>query len=319
MFEKIIAPLDGSSLAESALPHLASLSLAYEADVTLVQVLECADSAANGQVDPMRWEMCKSEAEAYLAGVRDRLQETGVQHLSTALLEGQPAERICEYVRANDMDLVALSSHGKSGLSRWNVSSVARKVIQHARVSTLLARAYRPSTLESPEKATYTRLMVPLDGSKRAECALPVAVTLARFFDAQLLIGQVIAEPETPRMLPLTTEDRQLVERFVERSKKASAKYMEELQDRLSFAFEQLLEVSDDTAAALHEMVQKNEIDLVVLSAHGYSGKTKWPFGSITTSFIEYGGVPLLMIQDLEPEEVEESEAEEAAKEKKGH
>jgi len=60
-------------------------------------------------------------------------------------------------------------------------------------------------------------------------------------------------------------------------------------------------------------------VDLVLLGAHGYSGQRKWPYGSITTSFIEYGSMPLLIVQDLDPEEIELTQAEKAAAEEKGH
>lgn len=319
MFGQILVPLDGSSLAECVLPHVVSLAKVFDAHVILVQVIECPEATSNEPVDPLLWELCKAEAEAYLDDVRARLEKVGVGSISTELLEGRPASRLVEFIRDADVDLIVLSSHGKAGLSRWNVNSVVRKIIQRAHLSIMIVRAYRAVESETLREARYQRLLVPLDGSQRAECALTTAVTLARFHDAQLLVGHVVNRPEMPRQVPLTDEDQALIERFVKRSKEVSEEYLDQLRARLSLDFEAKLTVNDDVAAALHAMVQEENVDLVVLSAHGYSGETKWPFGSVTGSLIEYGATPLLMAQDLAPQEVELTEAEKAAEESKGH
>jgi nucleotide-binding universal stress UspA family protein len=180
-------------------------------------------------------------------------------------------------------------------------------------------RAYKASKSETLEHARYDRMFVPLDGSKRAEYALNTAVALSRFFDAKLVLGHVIARPEMPLQIPLTDDDRGLIERYVDRVKEAITKYFGSLQARSLIEFESRLRVNDDIAASLHDMVEAERTDMVVLCAHGYSGKRKWPFGGVTTSFIEYGTTPLLMIQDLRPDEVELTEAEKAAEETKGH
>lgn len=319
MFDRILAPLDGSSLAECVLPHVVSLAKAYEAQVILAQVLECPEATGGEPVDPLNWELCKAEAEAYLSDIRARLEKVGVDHVATELLEGRAAQRLVEFIGDNEVDLIVLSSHGRAGLSRWNVNSVVRKIVQRANRSTMIVRAYKAVETDGLDEAHYERLLVPLDGSQRAECALTTAVTLARFHDAQLMIGHIVDRPEMPRQVPLSEEDQALIERFVERSKAVSTEYLDQLRERLSVDFDAKLQVDEDVAAALHAMVEAEGVDLTVLCAHGYSGKTKWPFGSVTTSFIEYGTTPLLMTQDMAPEEVEPTEAEITAEESKGH
>lgn len=319
MFDQILAPLDGSLVAECVLPHLVSLVRAYDARVALAQVLECPPAIFSDCADPFQWEIYKAEAQAYLDDVSARLAEAGAQNVTTVLLEGEPAQRIVDFTRDNDVDLIVLSSHGRAGLSRWNVNSVVRKVVQRANRSAMIVRAYQAIEPETLEAVSYGRLLVPVDGSQRAECALSTAVTLTRFHRAQLLLGHVVARPEMPHRAPLSEDDRALIERLVERSREVIGKYLEQLHARLSVDFDSKLRVDEDVAATLHEMVDEENVDLVVLSAHGFSGKTKWPFGSITTSFIEYGTTPLLIVQDLKPEEVEPSEAERAAEESQGH
>lgn len=94
---------------------------------------------------------------------------------------------------------------------------------------------------------------------------------------------------------------------------------MKQLQSQLSLDVQTRLLVSDDAAATLHDLVDQENVDLVVLSAHGYSGRTKWPYGSMVVNFIAYGTTPLLIVQDLTPDEVERTQAEVAAREYKGH
>jgi nucleotide-binding universal stress UspA family protein len=77
--------------------------------------------------------------------------------------------------------------------------------------------------------------------------------------------------------------------------------------------------LSDHAAESLHDLVEQANVDLVVLSAHGHSGGTKWPYGSLVVNFIAYGTTPLLIMQDLSPDEVERTRAEMLARERKGH
>ncbi len=319
MIHRVLAPLDGSALAECVLPHLLTLSEAYEAEIILAQVVECSSETDNQPVDPLRWEMRKAEALAYLQDVAERLQDAGASQVSVVLSEGKAALRIVELLQSRDVDLVVLSSHGKAGLSNWNVNSVVRKVIQQAHRSTMIIRAYQTQETQSLSSVHYHRLLVPLDGSRRAECALNIATSLANFQDSKMILGHAVLKPHMPSQVPLSVEDSALIDRFIERSQEAGVTYLDQVCKRLSIEAEPRLRVTEDITDALHALVEEEAVDLVILSAHGYSGKNKWPFGSVTTSFIEYGTTPLLMIQDLEPGSVEQTQAERAAAESKGH
>jgi nucleotide-binding universal stress UspA family protein len=320
MFNHLLVPLDGSTIAECTLPHLVALARACQARVSLVRVLDCPPEAGQEKkpTGPLEWTLTKAEAKAYLEEVAQRLRIEADVDVEPVLLEGQPAQRICEFTQSNDVDLILISSHGQSGLSRWNVSSVVRKIVQRVHRSVMIVRAYNAGE-HALNDVRYGRLLIPLDGSQRAECVFATAVTLARFYEAQLLLSHVILKPQLPRQIPLTDNDKKLMKYFVARSQKILAQYMKQLRNRLSYPFEPRLLVRDDVTLALHNLVDEAGVDLVLLSAHGYSGARRWPYGSVTTSFIEYGSTPLLIVQDLEPEEVELTEAEKAAAEKQGH
>jgi nucleotide-binding universal stress UspA family protein len=117
----------------------------------------------------------------------------------------------------------------------------------------------------------------------------------------------------------LTEEARELVERLTELNREEGAAYLENVKSRLGSIAEAHLLVSDNAAAALHRLHDEEDADLVVMAAHGYSGQARWPYGSIALNFIAYGSKPLLMVQDVPPDEAAMTEAEKAARQRAGH
>lgn len=321
MFNHILIPLDGSSLAECVLPHVVAIARAFEAQVTVLRVVE--QPPAIGQtrsVDPLSWNIVKSEAEAYLSGVALRLEEVDLR-VDSVLLEGHAAESVIQFAHDKDVDLIMLSSHGRSGLSGWNVSSVVQKILLRSYLPMMIVRAYQPTTLELSD-LRYRKVLVPLDCSQRAECVLPVVTSLADFHDPQLLFVHVVRKPEIPQRTPLTQEDIGLADQITQRNREGAAKYLSQLQPQMisaAFNVRTCMTVSKNVAATLHEMAEDEGVDLVVLSAHGHSFVPKWPFGGATINFIAYGTQPLLIVQDVPPEEAILTIAEVAATEHEGH
>jgi nucleotide-binding universal stress UspA family protein len=321
MIKHILSPLDGSTLAECVLPHIQAVATAFSARVTLLHVLEFPRAKGNGQtVDPLDWHLKKREADAYLRNIAARLRKNNLQ-VEEMILEGPSAECVIDFARNNDVDLIILSTHGQSGLSRWNVSSVVQKILLHSYKSTLLVRAYKTAGAEFAD-VHYRRLFVGLDGSTRAEYILPAAIELAQFHKAQLILGTIICKPEMSRRFPLSEEDESLVARIVERNYQAASHYYEQVHSRLSHQeidFQTRLVVSDNVITALHEMVEQENADLVMLVAHGHSGEGRWPYGSIAASFITHGTTSLMIMQDLSTDEITKTMAEMAARETEGH
>jgi nucleotide-binding universal stress UspA family protein len=306
MLERILLPLDGSTLAECVLPHAVAIARATGARLTLLHVVEPAPDPNGVTTDPLHWHLRKAETSAYLEEVGNRLRvlELDVEH---AQLEGHAAERIVEYARDHSTDLILFSSHGKSGLSPWNVSSLVQKVIMRAARSVMIVRAYEMSTRDV-ESLTYRRILVPMDGSRRAEHVLPVASALAG--RGELVLASVVTRPEMPRRTPLTSEDAELADRVVARNREEAEKYLEHLKSWLAQAVTTRLVVGESAVTALHRLAQEEQVDLVALSAHGYSGDVNRPYGSLVTSFIVYGNTPLLIVQDLPADLIESTQAE---------
>jgi nucleotide-binding universal stress UspA family protein len=301
MFDPILVPLDGSLLAECVLAHTNAIAQAFDARVTLLRVLDRSQAAEKTQLfDLVNWQINKTTAKLYLEKTSTRLQKSGLR-VDVSVIEGLVAESITEFAQNQGTKLIILSSHGRSGLSQWGISSVTQKIIFSAPTSVLIIRAQQPVTSELEERR-YSHVMVPLDGSRRAENVLPMVALFARFHQSQIHIVHVVRAPEMARQLPLTREDVDLSDRIVARNREEAIRYLDlvRLHSPLDGIDVQThLLTSDNAAAALHGLADQEHIDLVALSAHGYSGYNQWPYGSMVNNFILYSKVPLLIVQDL--------------------
>jgi nucleotide-binding universal stress UspA family protein len=319
MFNHILVPLDGSSLAECVLPHVMAIAPVTNARVTLIHVLEHPENrSGNSPIDPLGWHMQKQEAQAYLEQTIEHLKKSGLDTYQV-LVEGKSAESIIEFAHANGVDLIALSTHGRTGLSGWNVSSVVQKVLLRAYRSILLVRAYE-THLE--EEIRYKQLFIGSDGSTRAEFILPVAIGLAQFYKSEVIIGTVIEKPQVIQRMPLSEKDAKMISQLTEKNQKTASHYHEQITTQFSLKgldVRSTVIVADHAVSALHDMVTEAKADLVMLVAHGNSGERRWPYGSIATSFIAHGSTPLMIMQDLSENEIIPTHAEQAIREARGH
>jgi len=304
MFDPILVPLDGSQLAECVLPHIVAFSRSFKSHTTLLRMLEKNPSGTSVQLfDLLNWQIKKTESNLYLEKTKTLLQESGI-NVRINVMEGLVAEGITDYAKNQGMKLIILSSHGKSGLTQWGISSIAQKIIWSAPSSVLIIRAHQPEfqAVEQPAIPLYQRILVPLDGSQRAENVLPVVTKLAHYYNSQIHLIQVIQPPEMARQLPLTREDIELSNRIVARNQEEAAQYLEQLKSRSyleGLTVQTHLITSDNAATELHRITVQENIDMVALSAHGYSGNQQWPYGSMVNNFIMYCAVPLLIVQDI--------------------
>ena len=168
----------------------------------------------------------------------------------------------------------------------------------------LIVRAHPQNipTGELAETPLYQRILVPLDGSQRAEHVLPIVMQLAQLHKPIIHLVNVVQTPEMARQMPLAQEDIDLANRVVARNREEAGHYLEQVKSRSylqGIDVETHLMTSDHTAESLHQVVEQERIDMVTLSAHGYSGKHQWPYGGVASNFILYGKVSLLIVQDM--------------------
>lgn len=139
MFKKILVPLDGSELANKILPLVADLAQKYDAEVHLVHVyyVELGEPVPQAIQEAVARE--KSQCELFLSQAAEDLKKQGVKRVQIVCLEGSPAREIVAYAKQQQMDLIAMSTHGKGEVA-WVLGSVAEKVVSHAPVPVLLHR-----------------------------------------------------------------------------------------------------------------------------------------------------------------------------------
>jgi nucleotide-binding universal stress UspA family protein len=145
---RIFVPLDGSGLAEKTLPHAVALAKRLNLEIHLMRVYSLPADAyvvADGVIaqgpEPYREELEK-EAETYLAGKVAEIRAAGVERVVAIVAQGNAADEISDLARKTPNSLIAMSTHGRSGIGRWMLGSVAEKVIQIAPVPVLLVRAH---------------------------------------------------------------------------------------------------------------------------------------------------------------------------------
>lgn len=346
MFSRILIPLDGSTLAERSIPHAEQFARIFGSSIVLLQVLEPTSYHENPHpVDPLGWQIRKAEADMYMNGVAARirkdLNEGGREKkisVEYSIREGKTAENIVDFAHDDKIDLLVISTHGSGGLSRWNISSVIQKVINLIYLPVLIVRAYSQSGTEDA-RVRYRRILLPIDSSRRAEYSLPAGIAIARGEASmgyasevhntvphplapdtsspatRLVLAAVIRPPELPIPEPYPVEVAQLSEQLMQVSRKTVHDYLEKMRERLPVESETCVVESNSVASAIQELAAQEDIDLVVLSAHGHTGQFTWPYGNVTRNYMEHGTKPVLVIQDIPRSEVRSTVAELAAAE----
>jgi nucleotide-binding universal stress UspA family protein len=141
MYQKILIPLDGSALAECVLPHAKAIARGCDiAEMVLLRVVEPPPTLGGEAIDFVALQDAdKQAAEVYLARVKAELTAEGFD-VSYKILAGRAAEAIAEFVQQNDVDLIAIATHGRSGITRLVFGSVADRLIRSSSVPVLLVR-----------------------------------------------------------------------------------------------------------------------------------------------------------------------------------
>jgi len=355
MFNRILIPLDGSILAERAIPHAEQFARIFGASIVLLHILEVTShNEYPDPIDPLNWQIRKAEADMYLNGVASRIREhlhvpesdAGVEaanegRVEYAIREGGTAENIIDFAHNEDIDLIVISSHGSGGLSRWSMSSIIQKVIDLIYLPLLIVRSYGFHE-ETTERIHYRNILLPIDSSRRAECALSAGILLAQgeallegvaeetlsaignlspmllepdgvSSEAVLILAAVITPPEIPIPAPYPDKIQKLSNQLLQVSHKAVLAYLSELKLRLPVESEIRVVESNNVSSAIQELADQENIDLILMSAHGYSGQFTHPYGNVTRNAIEHGTKSILIIQDVPRSQVRPTAAAVAA------
>jgi len=300
MLKRILVPLDGSPLAEKALVQAGRLLRGSGTEVILTRVVEPVPLVPHHYIGLVP--KLLSEAAEYLAQVADRLRKSGLQ-VRTVVGEGLAWEQIFEAAGREKATLVALTSHGRTGLSRWMLGSVAEKVIRGSPVPVLVLRSFEtaPDGGASPtseKELAFHKLLVPIDGGAGSLAALEPAAIVAKACGSSIVLVHVESRLEYPP----GTYSAKLVDAP---AKPPAGSIPEDAGKRLNHAGEILaargldvttLRVGGDAASRIVDLPKELEADLIVMATHGRTGLSRFILGSVTEKVLRHSRLPMLIV-----------------------
>lgn len=296
MFRKIVVPLDGSILAEQTLAFLPRFASPLQTHLDLVSIIQpwvyalgMTEATPLSVINDLR-----ENWQAYLHEQKTVLSRLGYS-VKVHILEGDVATEILNLAEGEQSDLIAMSTHGRSGFSRLALGSVAERVLQNTSVPLLLVRESHAIQTQAP----LQHLLTPLDGSNYAEQAIPVAVEMAKQTGADLTLLRVIQELDEHNKRLLFKSEQEAQE-SMNQWKALSSRYLEQLAytvyaDGLKVHSEILLGDPDKMICSTAESLPA---DLIVMSTHGRSGIARWAYGSVANKVLRSASCPILLVRN---------------------
>lgn len=312
MYKRILVPLDGSQRAERALPVAARIARASQGTVVLLQVvnisMQYGSPLAPTTYSPEMLDTEETGARDYLTVMAQSDTLAGVP-TEIQVETGSPALAILDAATSRHADLIVISSHGRTGLARWVLGSVAHHVVRQSPVPVFVLREHGPSPAEPhPDTEHLFRVLVPLDGSTLAEVALEPAVQLAAALTAPaegalhlvlvLLPYEADADymPEALAMRGAKSYLSGIVERLRAEHPGLHVTWTVTAQLDVTAAILRVAEQGDDTEGA----GVFGGCDVIAMATHGYGGLKRWMIGSITERVLQAAKLPLLIVRPPE-------------------
>lgn len=302
MYERLLVPLDGSKLAEQVLPYARLIAKAMHLRLHLLRVVEPTATLLDNELHPsMRRhdpaDHLKGLAQEYLDKVAAGLKEEDL--LAKALVrEGNAASEILADADQEPGTLIAMSTHGRSGLARWAFGSVTDKVLHGTKNPMLIVRSQGDEALRS--EAGFEELIVPLDGSALAESVLPQVVSLAKSLGQRVTLLRVTTPPATYGSNAMefpTSVYYTLLDGLEDEAREYLAGVAERLRHEGVTSVETTVLTGPPAGVLVEEFAKKSSNALVAMSTHGRSGVGRWVLGSVTDRVLRHSGHPVLVIQ----------------------
>ncbi len=298
MFNTILVPLDGSTLSERALPTALALGQQPGAEVILARVPAADD--AQTMADGHRPDQARGDAQIYLDTLRLSHQQPGLT-LRSRLMTGEVASAIADTAAAEHADLIVMSTHGYSGVTRWLLGSVTEKVLRTAPCPVLAVRA--PAGADAPKP--IRQIAITLDGSELSERALAPGLELAQRLHADVTLLRCV--PYTAAKGALDEVERGLSRRMQQdlideaaaylAARSASSAQSERLtQSGVTIRTEVRVGPAADN---IYEFVETYNTDLIVMATHGRTGVQRWVYGSVTEKVLHSVNTSLLVVRPV--------------------
>jgi nucleotide-binding universal stress UspA family protein len=300
MVRSILVPLDGSELSEGVLPYVHRIAVANDADVELLSI---ADPLSWGEfptnLDPNQ---VTKRLAGYLNATQQTLEAEGLR-VRSAVVFGREAETILSWASDHDADLIAMSTHGRSGVSRWALGSVTDKVLHGTHRPLLVVRA-TGSRSQAPE---IKRIIVPLDGSELSASILPFVEKFAAALDASLLLHTVVPSPPYymyPGPEMATPAAGAVLEGLVAAFKSQLGDTKARIQSRSDLDVVSVVTVGA-TVDTIVSTAREEGADLIAIATHGRSGIGRWVLGSVADGVVRRSHLPCLVVRPTDVQDVE--------------
>ncbi|MDP3880436.1 MAG: universal stress protein [Dehalococcoidales bacterium] len=298
MFERILVALDGSELSEVSLHYATELAATLESMVDLVYVCEPAETEYRHMhqlyIEKVAQHM-KSRIKAYQPGT-----ELPASRVKPVILDGEPAAEILNYAEKNDIGIIVMASYGRSGILPWPWGSTADKILHAAHRPLLLIKPETPVT-EKEQGKLLSKILLPLDGSKTGEAALPHVKEIARRIKTEIVLLQVVPLGQYTHTVGGTNYVL-FPEQEVQNLQARAKEYLEETAEELKGTKATVM-VEVKTGQADQEIIkfaEHEDVRLVAISSHGRSGLKQWMTGSVTHKVLQASHTPVLVVRVLE-------------------
>ena len=299
MLEKILLPLDGSELAESAIPYVRDLAGQLEAEVYLLHAC------------PLEHKTYLRMHQLYLNNIAENLrqrikvdwQPSGEPKIQVEVMLDDPVKVIFDYVKQKSISMVALTSHGTTGLRAWAMGSVADKVVRGVGVPTLLIRI-KEGRIIPEKKGLIQKILLPLDTSDASKKSVPYAVQLAKKLKASIALFSMVQTIYAQNIGDMGGGFGVNWDSIDAATKKYTDEYLQGIADEIRKAGVNVTQtsiVSMDAAYEILEMEKKIQPDLVVMATRGRSNIARWALGSVAEKLLVEGDKPILMVKETEP------------------
>lgn len=288
MDTRILVPLDGSRLAEQALPCAMRLGQELPADLVLFravsippstrQVLDGADPQGSAVVGELL-----ARANDYLQGMAHLLRKTNPS-VRYVVQYGPAADAIMDYSAETGMQQIIIATRGHGSLGRWTKGSVAERVVHAANAPVVLVRGREQDLRRARTPLPCRRVLVALDGSNRAEQVLsPIAAT-ARALGCEMILFQV-------SIAFLSECSTRAANRMANAYLKRVAERLEKQGIKVSTAVR-----TGPVAETIIQFAETNEVDLIAMSTHGRTGIARWALGSVASQVLRDGSTPVFLV-----------------------
>jgi nucleotide-binding universal stress UspA family protein len=282
MYRSPLVPLDGSHFSEHALPVAASIARQLGAALTVVRVQTSAVVGKGKDAEPANSQTWQEE-QTYLRGVVHRLAGAMQVRARDCLLRGEVADSLLQFVRDHGIDLVVMTTHGRSAFSRLWLGSVADVLLRRLPIPLLLVRPQRCLPVYARHEA-FRHVLIALDGSPQAEEIIEPVLALALGPKTSYTLLRVVEPPgPAPGATPSEAQG-----------------YLDRIADRLGAGWRQvqtLIRFHVNPAAAILREVCEGPCDLLAMTTHGRSGLNRFLLGSVTEEVIRKAECPVLTVR----------------------